>query len=96
MEHTEQLSIKISTVLQRACPAFKRIAGGAAEWHHCECKAVSGDPCTCVWHCTDTCIAGKWPQLSFVNDIPATKRKTAKIFLDKAQQAIAAAQIEPD
>lgn len=76
----EELAIKIGKTLQIICPSFSRDeSAGHIEWHKCCCK-ISDGPCTCVWHLTDTCVAGEWAKLSFVKDCnnkTATERNKA-------------------
>ena len=80
---------KIAEVLSKACPAFFRDWCRGITWQQCYCSAKRGEPCICVWRKTDTCIAGKWPQLAFINDEQKQKRQEADIILEKAKQAIA-------
>jgi len=88
---SESLAEKIAQTLQKCCPAFKRVKDGAAVWHGCRCQAkrADGNPCLCVWHTQSTCMAGKWPQLAFVDETKAKEQQKADRYLEKAKQALA-------
>ena len=86
---------KIAKILNEHCPAFRREHGaGAATWHECKCLAQcshdvnSIESCTCVWHQTDTCVAGTWPQLAFVSEQKNQQRKRVDGYLEQAKKAI--------
>ena len=88
----KQLSVRIKSVLLGVCPAFVFTGRGASLWHGCDCKAQRGGPCDCVWHTTSTCIAGTWPQLTFVDEYHKERNKAAMVELAKAKAAIAKAK----
>ena len=90
---------KIAKILEFLCPAFHRDGcSGGVVWHHCSCLAQtpSGsaqlESCTCVWRSTDTCIAGTWPQLHFINETQETMQKNANVYLAEAKAAISKAK----
>lgn len=65
---SEKLSQRIAIKVEEICPCFTLDKnGGPALWHRSKCSATTHGSCVCVWHNTDTCEAGTWPQLSFVN-----------------------------
>jgi hypothetical protein len=83
----ERLAIRIRHILIKSCPSFLFEGPSSVEWHGCYCEAL-GDSCICVWHLTSECPAGKWPQLSFVDDYFAKKSKKQAEMLSEAKQAI--------
>ncbi len=85
-EEEERLAIRISQTLNGLCPSFVRTGRGNCEWHKCDCKA-NGSSCTCVWHVTDTCVAGKWEKLSFVSKHNDEKVSNQDKELAKATEA---------
>ena len=84
-------SNKIAERLDKKCPAFRNDHGsGGSTWHHCFCLAQAGTDdkhCTCVWHQTDTCLAGKWACLSFLKVEADIEQKRANGYLDQATAA---------
>jgi len=82
----EKIAIKISKTLRGLCPSFSSNGSGAVEWHKCDCQ-VTGSACTCVWHLTDTCVAGKWEKLSFVEKYNQEKVANQNKELTKATAA---------
>lgn len=85
---------RIAEILAKRCPAFSYDKDcGLTVWHCCYCKAqTSGKnfdnltPCTCVWHQTDTCIAGTWPQLAFINEKRQLTEQKANYWLAMAKK----------
>ena len=97
MDRSEILSRRIADILNEKCPAFIETREGASVWHGCFCKAQTSEStemehCDCVWHITDSCVAGTWPHLDFINDKRRNKQESAKVFLEQAKQAIAKAE----
>ena len=88
-EYDEKVSRKVSKALEECCPAFvrKRDSEAGSEWHYCNCKAQDMDSCDCVWHLTDTCVAGKWSSLNFLNEAKKEVQNNSALFLDKATKA---------
>ena len=89
-----ETAYKIASILNKCCPAFymDKEAGGAT-WHHCHCRAQTSkadypQSCTCVWRTTDSCLAGKWPQLAFLNIDQQNAKELANKWLNKAESAI--------
>ena len=91
MVYSEEIAKKISAILKDCCPAFVRHRDSEAgcEWHYCKCKAQSGDPCTCVWHLTNECIAGLWLQLDFIKQNKLQILNESINYLKSAQAAAA-------
>ena len=99
---SERQDKKIARVLSKCCPAFYEDSNQDEErvWHHSFCMAKDhplsglGTHCECVWHQRATCLAGTWPQLSFVR--PPVKKEsphtpTPAEYLELARAAIARA-----
>jgi len=87
----EEISIKISKTLNGLCPSFTKKENSAAEWHKCDCK-ITENSCECVWHITDTCLAGTWEELSFIEKYINEKEKllirTKKAIINKEPEII--------
>jgi len=90
----EALATKVAEVLSVVCPAFSWAKNTPAVWHGCRCAAQVGEyePCVCVWHLRDTCLAGQWPQLDFLNRHYSLATKKANEMLQMAKEAIAKAE----
>ena len=90
---------QVAKVLNKVCPAFVDTHTQSSVWHGCYCKAQAshaGDErqhCDCVWHLSDTCIAGTWPQLAFLSEKTQSQKVEANGWLKKAQQAITESEI---
>jgi len=79
------LAEQIKDVLLEVCPKFEYKKNAAsATWLCCHC-AISGGYCTCVWHRTDTCEAGAWPQLGFLVRIHGGGAKETKAAIEDAE-----------
>lgn len=89
----EKLARKIRNTLNGLCPSFERAPGSGIEWHYCHCK-ITGSACSCVWHIQDTCVAGKWEKLSFVNRHIEKKTQKREKYLIKAQEAASNSNIK--
>lgn len=88
MSSEEEIAIKIGKTLSDLCPSFIRDRDkGAIEWHKCNCK-INNDPCSCVWHITDTCVAGTWVKLSFINDYKDKKEVSQNKMLSEVRKVI--------
>ncbi len=92
MKEKHGLAEKIAKTLDGVCPAFHREGRGPATWHQCHCSAEPGafryfQPCVCVWHLTDSCVAGKWPQLAFICQKADHDATEAATMLELAKQA---------
>ncbi len=85
----EESARKISSILSECCPAFirNRDSSAGSEWHYCKCKAQNMNSCDCVWQHTDTCVAGTWLQLSFLNIKKQQDQKVSELALEQAKQA---------
>lgn len=86
-EKEEEMSKEISKTLNGLCPSFIKNSVTNVEWHCCDCKAT-GSSCICVWHITDTCIAGTWNQLSFIQKYNNKKEEEQNKELEKARSVI--------
>lgn len=94
---SESKAKKIRDILIKCCPALDVTGKGPAVWHQCSCRANPlhtdcHSPCTCIWRLTDTCLAGTWPQLSFLRKVAAKESKAAQKWFKKAEAAIAEAK----
>lgn len=95
---SECVAGKIRDILQRACPAARFEPSHSATWHGCFCAAQTGysvgSPahCDCVWHLTDTCLAGTWSELGFLNVERERQSRVACDILAKAKAAAARGQ----
>jgi hypothetical protein len=86
-DYNEILAEKIKDVLIKICPAFRWEGSQTAVWHGAKCLAKGeNESCTCVWHISNTCIAGTWKELGFVYEKVEQKRQDAETWLKRAQK----------
>lgn len=85
----QELAHRICETLRGLCPAFSYAGGGPVLWHCCDC--LMGGPCICVWHMTDACEAGIWPQLSFVADAGGRAKKDKEAMIAKVKLVMSGA-----
>ncbi len=93
-DEEEIVAIRISKTLKGLCPFFYKHGQGEVEWHKCGCKA-SGSSCTCVWNIQDSCVAGTWDKLSFVNEHNNKKQAEQRKALAEAVKAANNSSDEP-
>lgn len=88
-EQEQELSYRICETLRGLCPAFTEKRQGAALWHRGNC--LTDGSCECVWHRTDTCEAGKWPQLSYIADVERDASKAKEAMMAKVKLVMSGA-----
>lgn len=89
-DETERQGARIAAVLRVNCPAFRLKPGPSGmTWHRCYCAAdPDGGHCTCARHLRATCVAGRWPCLSFVESDREDARAAADAEMHNAQAVI--------